>query len=176
MTIDFVNTVRVAGVVPESITDGPGLRYAIFLQGCSRRCPGCHNPATHDPAGGEDWKLTRLWDEISSNPLLSGVTLSGGEPFDQALKLLPLAAQIRGAGLELAAYSGYTFEHILNNMGSDAAMLLRHCHVLVDGPFLIKERDLGLRFRGSRNQRILHVPASLHFNSGIEIRDGRWQD
>ena len=175
MKIDFVNTVRVAGVVRESITDGPGLRYTIFLQGCSHHCPGCHNPETHDPSGGEDWLLTRLWDEISSNPLLTGVTLSGGEPFLQARALLPLTAQIRLAGLELAVYSGYTFEEI-RELGIYAMALLRHCHVLVDGPFDIDKRDLGLRFRGSWNQRILDVKASLMRGYAKGMFDGRWQD
>ena len=166
-------TVRVAGVVRESITDGPGLRYTLFLQGCSHRCPGCHNPGTHEPAGGEARPLGGLWAEISGNLLLSGVTLSGGEPFEQARALLPLAKKIRCAGLELAVYSGYTFEQ-LAEQGGDAAALLGQCQVLVDGLFRIDERDLGLRFRGSRNQRILDVAASLSAGRAIEMCDGRW--
>lgn len=75
---------RLAGVIRESIVDGPGWRFVVFAQGCPHHCPGCQNPQTHDFAGGYDSKVGNLIAELRKNPLLSGVTLSGGDPFAQA--------------------------------------------------------------------------------------------
>ena len=82
---------RIAGTVNDSIVDGPGIRYTIFTQGCPHHCPGCHNPQTHDFAGGQDADVEKILEEIFNNPILSGVTFSGGEPFCQAEALLPIA-------------------------------------------------------------------------------------
>jgi anaerobic ribonucleoside-triphosphate reductase activating protein len=83
--------IRVSGIVPESIVDGPGIRFVLFVQGCEMNCPGCHNPATHDKNGGFDMSVDELMAQIAANPLIDGVTFSGGEPFLQAEKLTPLA-------------------------------------------------------------------------------------
>ncbi len=166
---------RVAGVVGESITDGPGIRFAIFTQGCPHDCPGCHNPQSHDPNGGEIIDVAQLWQRIAKNPLLSGVTLSGGEPFAQAEALLPLAQQIHDAGMELAVYSGYRWEEIMG-MGEAVQGLLGLCDVLIDGRYVAAERSLDLNFRGSRNQRILDVPRSLASGQPVLLHDGRWQE
>jgi len=166
---------RLAGVVPESITDGPGFRFTVFTQGCPHHCPGCHNPQTHDFSGGEEKNVEDLLQQMRKNPLLSGVTLSGGEPFCQAQQLLPLAQAVKADGLELAAYSGYTFEQLVEQ-GGDMLRLLQLCDVLIDGPFLLEQRSLSLRFRGSRNQRLLDVAESLRQGKAVEIHDGRWQD
>ena len=102
--------IRINGIVNDSIVDGPGLRLAVFVQGCSHRCPGCHNPQTHDPQGGavrDTGEVIRLMD---ANPLLDGITLSGGEPFEQAAACLALARAARERGLSVWAYSGYTLE------------------------------------------------------------------
>lgn len=107
-------TIQLAGVVNDSITDGPGIRLTVFVQGCPHHCPGCHNQQTWDFAGGQPTTTEELWQQIQQNPLLSGVTFSGGEPMAQAAALLPLAQRIKQAGLELAIYSGYTFEQLLN--------------------------------------------------------------
>ena len=109
MTTD---TLRIAGIVRESIVDGEGLRFVIFGQGCPHRCPGCHNPQTHDFSGGTVVPFSRLLSEIRKNPLLKGVTFSGGEPFCQAEAFARLARQIRTlpGKLDLTVYSGYTFE------------------------------------------------------------------
>ena len=72
---------RLAGIVRESIVDGPGIRFTVFCQGCPHGCPGCHNPETHDFKGGSDCSVDRLMEEIDKDPILAGVTFSGGEPF-----------------------------------------------------------------------------------------------
>lgn len=166
--------IKIAGTVHDSIVDGPGLRFVLFVQGCSHRCPGCHNPETHDPSGGKWASAEQLLAEIKKNPLLTGVTLSGGEPFEQAAALTPLARRIRESGLELAAYSGCTFEQLAAG-SPEQRELLSLCQVLVDGPFVQAERSLTLWFRGSKNQRVLDVNASLNAGRAVELFDGRWQ-
>ncbi|MCB6366210.1 anaerobic ribonucleoside-triphosphate reductase activating protein [Intestinibacillus massiliensis] len=153
-------SLRVAGTIAESIVDGPGIRYVIFTQGCPHRCAGCQNPQTHDFDGGTVLKLDTLYADIMRNPMIGGVTFSGGEPFSQARPLAVLAEALHAKNKHIMTYSGYTFEQILQ-LGEDENALLAQCDLLVDGPFIETQRDLTLRFRGSRNQRILDVPASL---------------
>ena len=151
--------VRVAGRIAESIVDGPGLRYVLFTQGCPHRCPGCHNPDTHDFGGGTPVVLRDILADIRRNPLLRGVTFSGGEPFCQSEALIPLAAALKSLGYHLMAYTGYVWEDLARD--SAAARLLPFLDMLVDGAFVAARRSLELRFRGSSNQRILDVPAGL---------------
>lgn len=158
-TLPDAATLRVAGRLGESIVDGPGLRYVLFTQGCPHRCPGCHNPETHDVAGGFTASPREIYDDIRRNPLLRGVTFSGGEPFCHAPALTPLAAALKARGYHLMAYTGYVWDDLVRTPA--CAPLLALLDVVVDGPFLLAERSLELRFRGSRNQRILDVPASL---------------
>lgn len=155
------NTLRIAGTVGESIVDGPGIRYVIFTQGCPHGCPGCHNPETHDFAGGHEIDTETLLAEIRRNGLVSGVTFSGGEPFEQAEALLPLARQLKADGRHLMAYSGYTYEQLIADSRAGVRGLLEQLDLLVDGRYEAEHRSLELRFRGSTNQRVLDVPASL---------------
>ena len=150
---------RIAGIVNDSIVDGPGLRLAIFAQGCPHHCPGCHNPESHDFAGGSDMDTEKIIARMDANPLLDGITLTGGEPFEQpdACRILADAAHARG--LNVWAYSGYTFEQLC--AVPEKRRLLEACDVLVDGPFVQAERSLDLRFRGSKNQRVLKVAELL---------------
>ena len=157
---------RVAGTIGESIVDGPGLRYVIFTQGCPHGCHGCHNPKTHPFEGGVELTLDTLFKDIVKNPLVSGVTFSGGEPFCQPAPLARLAEALHEQDKNIMAYSGYTLEQLLE-LGEDACALLSQCDLLVDGPYIESMRDLSLRFRGSRNQRVLDVPASLKTGGAV---------
>lgn len=163
-------TIRLAGVVRESIVDGPGIRFTVFVQGCPHHCPGCHNPQTHDPAGGYDCAPQRLLEELDRDPLVRGVTLSGGEPMEQAEALLPFAREVCARGRDLVIFSGYTFEQLLEMGTRRPAVreLLSLAFLLIDGRFVLAERDLTLRFRGSRNQRLLDPAASLAAGRAIE--------
>lgn len=154
------NKIRIAGKVDDSIVDGPGIRYTIFFQGCPHHCLGCHNPETHDFNGGHFEDIEDIMKEIKSNPLLFGVTISGGEPFSQKEELLTLVKEIRKTNLNIMVYTGYTFENLIN---SDIITkeILNNIDYLVDGPFILKERDLELIFRGSRNQRYIDVKKTL---------------
>lgn len=158
---------RISGIVPESIVDGPGLRYVVFTQGCPHGCPGCHNPQTHDFDGGFFMDTEEIARQAAENPLLAGVTFSGGEPFCQAPALCDLGRRIKAMHKHIMVYSGYTLEELLEKGEREAAVqeLLHLADVLVDGPYLEQERDLTLEFRGSRNQRIIDLPAYFREHS-----------
>lgn len=157
-----VNTLRLAGIVRESIVDGPGFRFAIFCQGCPHNCPGCHNPETHDFEGGSDVTFDRLLEEMDKNPLLAGVTFSGGEPFCQAEAFAALAAEVKKRDLDIVTFTGYTLEKLREMAKEDkgVADLLEATDILIDGPFVQAEKDLTLQFRGSRNQRVIDMKAT----------------
>lgn len=159
--------IRIAGTVNDSIVDGPGFRFAVFTQGCPHHCPGCHNPQTHDFAGGRDADTGEILAQIRENPLLDGLTLTGGEPFCQSAACLELAKGAHAAGLNVWSYSGYTFEELLRGDDPQRA-LLENIDVLVDGRFRIERRTLECRFRGSDNQRLIDVPKSLAAGRAIE--------
>lgn len=161
--------IRIFGLADDSIVDGPGLRYAIFVQGCSHDCEGCHNPMSHDPNGGTEYDTADLIQKITSNPLLDGVTFSGGEPFEQAKPLTEIAKAAHAAGLNVVAYTGYTIEHLLDHATEENGWnaLLHETDILIDGPFILSERSIALTYKGSRNQRIINVPASLKDNKVV---------
>lgn len=162
-----------AGIAGDSIVDGPGIRTAIFAQGCPHHCPGCHNPETWEFGRGTQVPAEAVVEMVKANPLCRGVTFSGGEPFAQAGEFAALGRLLREAGYEVAAYTGYTFEQLLNGTAEQRA-LLETIDVLIDGPFVQSERSLELNFRGSRNQRILNVPASLKEGRAVEETSRRW--
>lgn len=151
--------IRLHGVAPESIVDGPGNRYVIFVQGCPHRCPGCHNPDSHAYGGGKSTTTEKLWKNIEKNPLLKGITFSGGEPFLWGHELAVIAKKAVERGLDVMTYSGFTYEQLLKKAETEPSVreLLSVTNYLVDGRFLQDQRDLNLKFRGSRNQRILDV-------------------
>lgn len=157
------STIRIAGIIEESIVDGPGIRFVVFAQGCRHNCPGCHNPDTHSFTEGVSVPISKLLEQIAKNPLLDGVTFSGGEPFEQAEPFGKLAIALKEKGLNVITYTGYTFEEILEQRKKEPswALLLANTDLLIDGPFLMEKRNLLLPFRGSENQRIIRVQESL---------------
>jgi len=167
--------IRIAGIANDSIVDGPGLRMAVFFQGCKRHCEGCHNPESWLLDGGHVIEDRALYACAMKNPLLTGVTLSGGEPLLQAGALLRFAQAIGAKGLDLAIYTGYTFEDILADGDEDVLALLGLASTLIDGPFVIGERSLMLPFRGSSNQRILDLPKSLSEGLAVATSDPAWR-
>ncbi len=153
------NTLRLAGIVRESIVDGPGIRFTVFCQGCPHGCQGCHNPETHDFSGGKEVSLEKILQEIDKDPLLAGVTFSGGEPFCQAEGFARLAELVKERGLSVTVFSGYTYEALTEAAEKDREVrrLLELTDILIDGPYVEEERDLTLQFRGSGNQRIIDM-------------------
>ena len=153
--------IRIAGTVNDSIVDGPGLRFAVFTQGCPHHCPGCHNPETHDRNGGHEEDTEAIIEKMLKNPLLSGITLTGGDPLMQPRPCLELAKAAHGKALNVWVYTGYTWEALLKENDADRMALIRETDVLVDGPFILAQRSLELDYRGSRNQRLIDVKKSL---------------
>lgn len=152
--------IRIAGIVKESYVDGDGIRYAVFMQGCRRHCAGCHNPETHDLNGGRLIDTAEIIADFRRNPLLEGITLTGGEPLLQIDASTELARAAKNFGLNVWLYTGYTFEEL----PAEAATLLEFVDVLIDGAFIESLRDLDLQFRGSTNQRLIDVKKSRALN------------
>lgn len=156
------DTIRIAGVIRESIVDGPGIRFTVFCQGCPHGCPGCHNPATHDFSGGYDCQIEKIIKAVDENPMLDGITFSGGEPFCQPEAFLEIAKKIKerkDRNLNIVAYTGFTYEELIELGKKKIAILelLQLTDLLIDGKFIEAKRDLTLQFRGSQNQRIIDM-------------------
>lgn len=161
--------IKIFGLQNDSIVDGPGIRYAVFTQGCPHHCPGCHNPDSHSPEGGEQKDTSEILTAIRKNPLLDGVTFSGGEPFEQPEPLAEIAREAHHIGLNVFTYTGYTFEELLQGKekrrGWEA--LMRETDYLVDGRFDLEQRSIALQFKGSANQRILDMKKSLEAGKAV---------
>lgn len=153
--------IRIAGIANDSIVDGPGLRLAVFTQGCPHGCPGCHNPHTHDPLGGRQVDIGSIVAMIDKNPLLDGLTLTGGEPFEQPAACAALAASAKARRLSVWAYTGYTYDELAQRRDPDTDALLALVDVLVDGRYVQAQRSLDIAFRGSCNQRLIDMPGTL---------------
>lgn len=167
-------TLLLASIVTDSIVDGPGLRVTLFCQGCPHACPGCQNPQSHAFTGGTPKTVDEVYAIVTANALCRGVTFSGGEPMCQAAPFAALARRLRADGYEVACYTGYTLEHLLQNGTQSQRALLGAIDVLVDGPYLEARRNLDLRFRGSDNQRVLDVPESLRRGAPVWCTQTRW--
>ena len=147
----------IAGVIKESIVDGPGIRYTVFTQGCPHHCPGCHNPQTWAFEGGQPTTPQALFEDFQKDPILKGITFSGGEPFCQAEALAGLARLVHGMGKDVTVFTGWTYEQLLEKNDPGVNALLAETDVLIDGPFVQALRNLELRFRGSENQRLIDM-------------------
>lgn len=163
--------IRLSGVIRESIVDGPGIRMVVFTQGCPHHCKGCHNPQTHDFNGGYISDTDKLFKVFKENPLLCGITFSGGEPFIQPVPLTVLAKAVKSLNKNVISYTGFTFEELIKISENKPEImdLLENIDYLIDGKFILEEKSLMLRFKGSKNQRIIDVKKSLENKKIIEI-------
>ncbi len=152
---------------PDSIVDGEGIRTVVWTQGCKHHCKGCHNAGTWDFEGGFETTMEELKKELSLLKGQQGITLSGGDPLFQAKACMEIAKYAKEIGLNVWCYTGFTFEKLLKS--KEALDLLEYVDVLVDGPFILKERSLNIDFRGSRNQRVIDVKASLKIGQPVLI-------
>ena len=165
---------NVAGINFESVVDGEGVRVVVFVSGCLHNCKGCHNPASHSFTAGQPF-TQELQDEIiayiQKTPFISVLTLSGGDPMYSAKEITPFIERLRKDVKDISVwiYSGFRFEEILEN--SEMFDLLKLCDVLVDGEFVLEQRDITLSYKGSRNQRIIDIPKSLS-DQKISIFEG----
>lgn len=156
-----MSKIRIAGYVDDSIVDGPGIRFTIFTQGCAHHCFNCHNPETWAFDKGKDVDIDELISKIKRNPLLQGITLSGGDPLYQVSACLELVKKVKelNSDLDIIIYTGFTFEELANNFkkNKDLLSLLKLSDILIDGKYEDSLRDLTLRFRGSSNQRVINL-------------------
>lgn len=156
-----MSKIRIAGYVDDSIVDGPGIRFTIFTQGCAHHCFNCHNPETWDFDKGKDVDIDELISKIKRNPLLQGITLSGGDPLYQVNACLELVKKVKelNSDLDIIIYTGFTFEELAINFkkNNDLLSLLKLSDILIDGKYEDSLRDLTLKFRGSSNQRVINL-------------------
>ncbi len=159
-------SIRLSGIAYESLVNGPGIRRVFFSQGCKHNCEGCFNPDTHDFNGGEEKNIDSLIEDVLNNPIIKGVTFSGGDPFERAEEFAYMAKKFKENNINVWSYTGYTFEYIINNLSAKNGWrdLIENIDVLVDGRFEKDKLKDGLRFRGSTNQRIVDVKKSLNEN------------
>ena len=159
--------IRIADIIEESFVDGEGVRFAIFVQGCHHNCKGCHNPATHDFNGGRIVDTKQIIEKFRNAPLISGITLTGGEPLCQIKAVTELAIAAKNSGLTVWCYTGCVYEELIGNineiekkffMTEEINKFLNYVDVLVDGPFIESQRDLTMTFCGSKNQRLIDIP------------------
>ena len=153
--------IKLSGVIPESFVDGPGIRFTIFTQGCPHRCEGCHNPETHEFNAGHEFDIEEVKEWIRELEFQKGVTFSGGDPMFQAKQCAILAKVVHELGMNVWAYTGFTYEQLIDHGNPDILEFLSEVDVLIDGKFDINKRSLDLEFRGSSNQRVIDVPKSL---------------
>lgn len=166
--------IRLAGICEDSIVDGHGIRYTIFVQGCPHHCDGCHNPQTHSFNGGYIVTTKEILKSIHENPLLDGITFSGGEPFCQSKSLSYLGNMIKkeNPNLDIITYTGFTFEYLLENATQDNSYLelLKVSDILVDGRFEKDKQSYNLVFRGSSNQRFIDCKKSLKSKRVVKFK------
>lgn len=160
---------RVLNVFPETVSDGFGIRFAVYFSGCAHRCRGCHNPQSWDCSAGEeldDALKERIISELQSNPILDGITFSGGDPMFNPEEFLKFLKEVKSrTNLNVWCYTGYTYEELVSD--SERKPILKYIDVLVDGRFVMSKKDPRLYFRGSSNQRILYL------KNGKIVRDSK---
>lgn len=170
------NPMRIAGVIRESIVDGPGIRFVLFFQGCPHKCEGCHNKSTWDIDGGYLCEVEKIVDEVKRNPLLNGITYSGGEPFLQIDAMLQINKQLSafvGDNFNYMAYTGFTYEELqdMSKYNPKITEILGQLDYLVDGRFIEEKRDLTGMFKGSSNQRFIDLNLTEKCGTVIEMAD-----
>lgn len=155
--------IRLAGIAYESLVNGPGIRRVFFSQGCKHNCEECFNPDTHGFDGGELKDMDKLIEDVLVNPMIKGVTFSGGDPLEQAEEFAYMAKAFKENKLNVWVYTGYIFEYILDKLDQRTGWyeLINNIDVIIDGKFDKNKKDENIRFRGSTNQRIIDVKQSL---------------
>ena len=151
--------IRLSGYILESIVDGPGIRTVVFTQGCPHHCKGCHNPKTHPFDKGKLMNIEDIVEILTSNPLSTGLTISGGEPLVQENEVLELIKQYKKIkpNHNIMIYTGFTYEYLLKQNNPVINEIFSLTDYLIDGPYIEELRDLTLEFRGSSNQRIIEL-------------------
>jgi anaerobic ribonucleoside-triphosphate reductase activating protein len=160
--------IRIASVVPVTEAEGPGARFAVWVQGCAIRCPGCCNPHMFDALGGEPVESQELLARLDAvRDRVEGVTLLGGEPFEQAAALVPFTHGVRERGLSVVAFSGYPIHALRRDRPPGSRDLLAEVDLLVDGPYVEPLPESRRRWAGSDNQRFHFLTG--RYSPGVEV-------
>ncbi len=171
---------NIAGFIEESLNDGEGIRSVIFISGCKHNCYNCQNIQSHNFNYGKsftkDMQL-QIINKIKNNPLIDGITLSGGDPFYSSEELNKFIILLKQniEEINIWIYTGFTYEEILNSKNQNMIKLLTSCNVLVDGKYIEKKKNLRLKFRGSENQRIIDIQQSLKGNKVVKYKGGYFE-
>lgn len=162
-----------ANLDTDSIVDGPGLRCVVWTQGCAHNCKGCHNPQTHDFNGGALFSVEEICEQINSLKYHTGITFSGGDPMYQPEACAKIAAYAKSLGLDVWCYTGFCFEELvaLSKKNKNYVKFLDNIDVLVDGPFILEQRDLNLLFRGSSNQRLIDLKKTYELGHVVTLSE-----
>ncbi|HQZ97894.1 MAG TPA: 4Fe-4S single cluster domain-containing protein [Pyrinomonadaceae bacterium] len=174
---DDVQTVWLYRIYHNSVVDGPGVRSVVQVAGCSIRCPGCYVPETHIRSNGIKVPITSVIQEVlRERDEIDGVTILGGEPFDQPASVAEIVARLKRHSLHLTIYSGYTLEMLIDRKDANVDYILAHTDLLVDGPYVINAHNESGEYRGSQNQRLLSRTRGVfsdalvdHPCSGIDV-------
>lgn len=162
--------IRLAGIIHESLVNGPGIRRVLFSQGCIHNCLGCFNKETHPFDQGKEYDMDEIIRDILINPIIKGVTFSGGDPFEQGEKFSYISKKLKEKNINIWCYTGYTYEYIISNKEIIGfCELINNIDVLVDGKFQLEKQKEGLKYRGSSNQRIIDVKESIINKKIIEL-------
>lgn len=159
--VDNMKVRLASDIQSDSILDGEGIRTVIWFQGCLHNCPGCHNPETHDLNGGEEYDTEEIIEKIKGLKYQQGITLSGGDPFFQASAAIEFAKCAHEKKMNVWAYTGFTYDYLIDKGTPEQKELLNNVDVLVDGRFILEQKSYECKFRGSKNQRVIDVPKSL---------------
>ena len=167
-----------ADLQSDSIVDGPGLRTVIWTQGCSHHCKGCQNPQTWDFNGGGLVPIDDVLEAIDELEYQTGITFSGGDPMFQVEACDKIAAYCKDKGYNIWVYTGFTYEEVLKLAEKNPTYLdfLEKIDVLVDGRFILEERDISLLFRGSRNQRLIDMPKTLKSGKVVLLNEYEYNE
>lgn len=156
-------SVNIAGIKKHSLVNGPGIRYVLFMQGCPHDCKGCQNPETHDINGGIITNTDAVVNDILGTKFIDGVTLSGGDPLMQPEAAYDIVSRLKATGLDIWIYTGWTWEQLTALSTNNIIWkILENTNVLVDGRFESNLQSDECLFRGSTNQRLIDVRASLN--------------
>lgn len=167
-----------ADLQTDSIVDGPGLRAVIWTQGCSHNCMGCQNPHTHDFKGGGQVPIDMVKEAIDELEYHTGITFSGGDPMFQPVACNELAIYAKSKGYNIWVYTGFTFEELIKMSLNNPIYreFLENIDVLVDGRFILEQRNLSLLFRGSKNQRLIDVKKTLEKGEVVLLNEYEYNE
>lgn len=170
--------INIAGIEYSSIVDGPGIRVAIFLQGCDHHCPGCHNPETHTFGIGKKFTIEELIKDIESNSISNKLTLSGGDPIYQYKECIPLVRYFKSKNYNILVYTGFTIHDIINRCSNDESFYtyMSYIDTIITEPYIEECRSTNISFRGSTNQKVYECINTIDYDIRFVDISNKWDN